>query len=170
MGSGCQGQTPTFLEHIRVTLVGFGCPNLGTHRLEAEGQQHSKKKGRSSTQTLLKDTHFLWHQLDFLAKQQLYAFTSVSLISIAQKWRLSKAWLHLHHRWSGWGGWVHGAHLGHYQHSAMNADSKAQGWIQGTTVSCTEAVLGAQEIASHPCTASVFSKGRVIMKIASICR
>lgn len=47
----------------RVMLVCFACPNLGDHRLEAEGQQHSKRRGRSSTQTLLKDTHFLWHQL-----------------------------------------------------------------------------------------------------------
>lgn len=46
------------------------------------------KKGGSSTRALFKETHFLWHRLDFLAKQQLRAFTSASQISIAQKRRL----------------------------------------------------------------------------------
>lgn len=66
----------------------------GSSLVEASGQQHKQqeeeKRRRSSTQALLKETHFLWHRLDFLAKQHLHAFTSVSQISIAQKQRLVK--------------------------------------------------------------------------------
>lgn len=91
----------------------------------------SNKKGRSSTQALLKETHFLWHQLDFLAKQQLRAFTSVSQISIAQKQRLVEGTASgSTPQTLGTGQTGLPSTFGPYRHGATSADSKARGWTQ----------------------------------------